>query len=193
MIKPLTAVRRPRERRKRRSPSNPEPQGLGAQVGDQGVSLRRPLEPQEDTEPARVAQAQAGAVHQHQVQMVMGPGRGRRGQDAQAPGHPQVDQQGPALQVQQQVLAPPPQGADGLALQGADHVRGHRVAQARLAYPQAGDAPTLQIGRHTAQGGLDLRQFGHGAPRYSGAGASRPRFPGGSSGMVPQGFTPAST
>ncbi len=75
-----------------------------------------------------------------------------------------MDQDGSALQRQQQILAPPSQLQDALAADLMLGVRGHRPAEAVLPHQQAVDVGPAQMGGDPAQGGLYLRQLGHVGP-----------------------------
>jgi len=96
------------------------------------------------------------------------------GQDAQAAGHAQVEDQGAVAEAQQKVLGAPLHRVEPMAPQDRIQIVWHRPAQPWLAHRHAADALAAERRFDAAAGGFDLGQFGHGvSPAAGGATAAR--------------------
>jgi hypothetical protein len=101
-----------------------------------------------------------GAPAGDHVEMVMNPGARKTAGENQAPGHPEVNQQQPVIQVHQQVLAAPAHCADRAPRQRARRTP-QRPAQG-LARGDGQDPPAGNAVCEAQAGDFDFREFRHG-------------------------------
>ncbi|MDV7402023.1 hypothetical protein RZS08_61950, partial [Arthrospira platensis SPKY1] len=67
------------------------------------------------------------------------------------------------IEVEQEILRPPPHCRQTLAGDRRGQVLGHRLAQPRVAHDQGRQAPALDMRPNAPAGGFDFGEFGHRA------------------------------
>lgn len=72
-----------------------------------------------------------------------------------------MEDQRPALHLDEQILAAPVHRAHALTADEPSQLRGYRPAQAGVPHHRAGDDAVLQMWRNTATGDFDFRKLGH--------------------------------
>ena len=96
------------------------------------------------------------AVAHHQIHVVVLFRRQFFGKNAQAPGHPQVDNDPAVGQLQQQVFSAALHAKDGFIAQGMDLI-GHRPAQTPVTDNRVKNRRADQMGLNAATAGFYLR------------------------------------
>jgi hypothetical protein len=117
--------------------------------------------PEYGSKPARVMKAQTEIVRKQQIDMIVLLHRGALGEDAQVSAHSQMDQDRSPFQIEQQVLAPPPQVQQTLPAHPRRKVVIHGQSQAAVPHHGPLQAPPPQMGSDTQAGDFDLGQLGH--------------------------------
>ncbi|EXF43084.1 hypothetical protein BAY1663_04502 [Pseudomonas sp. BAY1663] len=124
--------------------------------------VERIVAPQQRAEAAWIGIAQRLAGFEQQVDVLV-LGRRQTGiNQAQAAGHPQMDDQRAGLEADQQVLGAPLNRLDTLTGQAHVQILGNRPAQAPVAHDHPVDALAEEMRRDTAAGSFDFGEFGHG-------------------------------
>lgn len=110
-----------------------------------------------------VAKADHRARRDLEIEMVVGSGRRRFAfEDGKPARHAEMlDENGPVLEVPQQILAAPAKCVDALSLETGREGRRQGHAQIPAANDDAGDPPPLEMGPQAKANGLDFRQFRH--------------------------------
>lgn len=135
-------------------------EGFGAEVFEEGVEGGVAVDPLDGAEAAGVVKAEfhAGVEAEGDV-VVFAPGDGG-GEDAEAAGHAEVDEEGAARGVEKEVFASARAGEDGGAFD-FDEVIGHGPAESAFLDDEFADGVADEVWADTAQGGFDLGEFGH--------------------------------
>jgi len=140
-------------------------QGLDAEAGQQRMRLD-PLTfmPEQRPETPRVTQAKNGAGEE-QVEVIVRLWRRRRRHQAQAAGHPEVQDQPAtaigALAVEQQILAATADRLDAQAGEARIEAGGNRVPQSGRAHDCASDPLLRQEGEQSLPTDFDFGEFRH--------------------------------
>ena len=115
-----------------------------------------------------LAEAQQHLAIEAQVDVIVLAQRGVGREHEQAAGHAEVHHQPvAAVERDDQILASPVGGGNGLARQPRVQPVGHRPAQPTLAHHHLFDTAPENVRRDAAPDGLDLGQFRHGQPGVS--------------------------
>ena len=147
--------------------------GSGPSRERSGCRGGRSFPPEHRAEAPRVAVAQTPPVVESPVDVIVRTGRNTARYDSKASGHSEVNERGPVAGAREEVLCPPGEPGDQLALEPLAKLRGNRPAQARLPDQDPLHAPPDQSRFELAAGRLDFGQFRH-ARRPVPSTASRP-------------------
>lgn len=136
---------------------------LDPQAAQQGVRFNiafLPRMPEHRAEAPRVGQAHQ-LLAELKVEMIMFLRRVCGGQDAQMPGHAEMNDQRAVPEVNQQVFAAPASGQNALPDQQVLQTKGKRPAQATASLDHASDFVAFEMGRDASAGDFDFGQFWH--------------------------------
>jgi len=111
-------------------------------------------------EAARIVISQHPAIVEREIPVIVGLQSCAELHQAQAPRHPQVQDQGAGVEADQEVFRAPLDRTHGLSANGGLEVGGNRPAQAALAHGHIEDAPLEQRGRNPASGRFYFRKLG---------------------------------
>ena len=137
-------------------------QWLGRQFPQQRMLRRILFRPMQTAETPRVVKSQDPAAVQNQIPVIMLFRRRVAADQAQAAGHPEMQDHGAGLQTDEQVLRAPIDAADDLIAHRRFEFCGNRPAQAPVAHDHVDDAMAYQSGRNAASRGLYFRKLGQG-------------------------------
>ena len=167
MIKFLTAVLRPRLFRCSKAPLNSSPSGSGPRPCNNGCSPA-PAGCQCMLPNLRGSgETQHPAGVEHDIDMSVLAGRLVRRSQPQTARHAQVNEQHPALAVEQQVFCAPRDRSEASSRQLFRKRIRNRPAQATLAHVDPNDSPIEHMRLHTTARGLDFGKFGQISLRLS--------------------------
>jgi len=132
-------------------------QGFRSEPRQEPVSQGVVIGPECRAESARVVESERETVIKDDIQVIMLPGRGGGWHDAEAPGHPQVEDQGPAPAMDKKVLPAPVNAAYLMAGESACQFCRNRPTETGIPHQHTGDGFPFDIRRDRTTGSFHFR------------------------------------
>ena len=132
-----------------------------AEPSEQRMWVSASWPPEHCAEAPRVVVTQQDAVAELQFDVVMGASGRRYRENSQAPGHPEMDDQGVIGQPEQKIFASPVHAIDDASDQISGQIVWNRPPQSAVVYPDGRHFLTFHVRRESTPGGFYFGKFGH--------------------------------